>query len=106
MRTRLLLAAVCILSLPVWFSPSTGELPVNLATTVVFAGHVLGSDRYCACGPDDCVCDPNEPVKTDANRLVPGKSVHSSPVKTGELNLGSEVLLLALLLAVWLRARA
>lgn len=79
---------------------------MNFSATVVFAGHVLGSDRYCGCGTPECVCDPNEHANTDANRLVPSKSVHSSPVKTGEINLGSEVLLLALLLAVWLRARA
>ena len=57
MRTRLLLAAVCILILPFVFSPSTGNKLDNAApyATVAIAGHVIAGIYYCDCNnPETC----------------------------------------------------
>jgi hypothetical protein len=51
MRTRLLSAAVCILILPIWFSPASGDKSVSSApfATVAVAGHHMSGGVYCEC---------------------------------------------------------
>src|SRR6185295_14783360 len=68
-----------------------------------YAGHVIPDGAYCACGTFNCACDPGEKPLSSSKGLPPGKAGETSPVQTGDGNLGSEALLLALLLAVWLR---
>jgi hypothetical protein len=60
-KTRLLLAAVGILALPMWFSPSKGDslkLSAPFAT-VAYAGHTLAAN-WCECGAPGCICDLGE----------------------------------------------
>ena len=59
---RFLVVATCILVSPIYLSEVPGErgtTPMPYAVTAL-AGHVTGGTKYCACGPEDCVCDPGE----------------------------------------------
>jgi hypothetical protein len=102
-RTKLLLAAVCIFTLPLWASPSLGERPINSApyASVALAGHVLGSDAYCQCGRGNCICDPGE-VETNSMETV----ADSQQQQGTTTNFGSElgIVLLAVLFLLRLRA--
>jgi hypothetical protein len=50
-RKRLLVAAICILGLPLWFSPTQGDKLYNSApfATVALAGHQTTGGVYCEC---------------------------------------------------------
>ena len=113
MRTRLLLAAGCILILPLLFSASPADKLTNSTpfATVVLAGHIL-TGGWCECGTLGCICDPGEnPGGTSATPLTDNESsdqrlspirAHSSP----GFDFGSGALILALALFMWARLRA
>ena len=115
MRTRLILAAVCILALPLWFSASPGDLPINSApfATVVRAGHTTGGNAPCICGCPNCVCYPGEEGRQCINRATSvsdGESFQgASPIRVHSrsgFDFGTGALMLALALFVWARLRA
>jgi hypothetical protein len=113
---RLLLAAACILILPVMFSPSGGDKLTNSVPfgTVALAGHVVGSDAPCRCGCPGCVCYPSEQTQQCSQSARPvsdGVSVFqgASPIRAHSrsgFDYGSAALILALSLFVWTRLRA
>jgi len=117
MRTRLVLAAVCILALPLWFSASPSDRPITSVAfgTVAYAGHTTGGNAPCVCGCSyDCVCDPGEEHQNcikSAGAVSDEVSVHqgASPIRAHSrsgYDLGSGALMLALALFVWARLRA
>src|SRR6185503_14927658 len=69
MRANSFLAAVCILSLPLWSSPTLGRRPINSAafSTVAIAGHVTSSGLYCECDTPNCECESGEQSHSSAN---------------------------------------
>jgi hypothetical protein len=113
MRTRLLLAAVCILTLPIWFSPVTDNKLTNSTpfTTVAIAGHVPISNAYCDCGTPNCICDPGEsPMSTRRNNRATSDTTNRGVSSTGEtpatgFNFGAGAMLLALAVFAWTRFR-
>ena len=115
MRIRLLLVAVCILTLPFWASPSSGNKLTNSVpfAGIAIAGHVVGgSGHYCDCGCLDCICDPGE-SPTDCRRgLSAVEQANDSSDDVGpvneapDLDFGTGALLLALALFAWTRFRA
>ena len=89
-----------------WFSTTQGDKLANPAPfgMVAIAGHVIGSNAFCHCGPADCVCDPDE------IRKVPGDSQQGQTptadfgaTATNEVGLGFLALTMLLL---WLKLRA
>jgi hypothetical protein len=115
-RIRLLLAAACILILPLVFSPSRGDKLTNSApfATAALAGHVLGSDAPCVCGCPECACDPGEEHQNcikSARAVSDEVSVYqgASPIRVSSrsgFDFGTGALMLALALFVWARLRA
>ena len=101
MRKRLVIAAACILALPLVFSTSqSGQATHPTAFSMVaLAGHShIGG--WCECGTPACICDPGESGgnlnarPTDEQRdFVPGDS-------------GAGFLMLALAFFLWTRLRA
>src|SRR3989442_3587831 len=61
MRKRLVVAAFCILALPLLLSPSRNNEPIASAPfgTVAYAGYPIGG-QWCQCGCGECFCDPGE----------------------------------------------
>jgi len=108
-----LAAALCILALPVWFSPSTGEELTTSApfTTVAYAGHTLLGE-WCQCGGPGCICDAGE--LGGSSRPLPNKPEKSfdqsaSPIRSHSrsgFDFGTGALVLALALMMWSRLRA
>ena len=112
MRTRLILAAVCILTLPLWFSASPGDKSADSSSfaIVVYAGHTV-TGGWCECGAPGCLCDPGEiggqsarPVSDQTRRRL---DQSSSPIhaRSGS-DLGAGALMLAFALFLWTRFRA
>ncbi len=69
------------------------------------AGHTqMGG--YCDCGTSGCICDPGETPIGQSNNAVSDEA--TAPVDSSEptTDLGSEALMLMVVLLVWLRARA
>ncbi|HLG17140.1 MAG TPA: hypothetical protein VJH03_21985 [Blastocatellia bacterium] len=113
MRKRFVLAAVCIVVLPIGFSVSQGSAPAGSPpfAVVVFAGHTH-QGTFCECGTSGCACDPGEfPI---GNGVSPsegtGFSDHdATPVSadgTSDFDLGSGALMLALAFMLWIRRLA
>jgi hypothetical protein len=113
-RKRLVIAAVCILALPLLFSTSQSEKLTSPAafSTVALAGHtVIGG--WCDCGTPGCICDPGEqggnratPVSDQNGRSLDQGSTSASARRTSGFDLGSSALMLALAFFVWTRFRA
>lgn len=110
MRVRLLSAAVCILMLPIFLSPSRGDKQTNSEpfATVAMAGHVMPGLAYCECGSrSDCFCEPGEQNVMTAPHQV------TSDTNTATFNKesangtdpGAGVMLLALTVLFALRLR-
>ena len=96
MRTRFLVAAVCIFTLPLWAAPSLGNRPVEMApyATVAYAGHTLGGSYSCNCETAGCIEDyPGECGGYNTNQQTPS-----------DLGSGTLLILAALLLGLKLRA--
>lgn len=114
MKTRLLLAVVCILILPFAFSTSN-RCNLSDATpfsSVAFAGHTI-SGEWCPCGtPGGCICDPGEsPGGNSALRVNDNKSSDQDPSQVSANprsgpDFGTGALILALVLLLWARLRA
>ena len=115
MRTRLLLAAICILTLPILFSSFTDNKLTNSTpfATVAIAGHIVGTSVYCECeqGNSACICDPGETPKGAhrGNRAISDatdrdvSSIGEAP--TPDLDFGTGAMLLALVVFAWARYR-
>ena len=113
MLKRFLIAAVCILALPLLFSTSQNENLISpVCSSVAFAGHnVYGN--YCDCGAPGCICDPGEqpigqkagPV-SDRNQSRNQGATSGSAGRTLGFDLGSGALMLALAFFAWARFRA
>ena len=104
MRTRLFVALICMLTLPMFASTTRSTARQSFTATVAFAGHhAVGPDGdqvWCACGSsEDCICDPNERSKNGSRTNQGGPS--SNP--TSGSGLGEITLLGALLFALLLR---
>ena len=113
MKTKLLLAVVCILTLPIAFSPSGGDKLESSTpyAPVAYAGHTL-TGFWCDCGGRDCVCDPGElPGGNRATSVSHNESSDKGPsairanARSGP-DFGSGALILALALLFWARLRA
>ena len=94
--TRLILAALCILTLPLWFSSSPGDKQTSLApvATVALAGHTIIGD-WCDGGTPGCISGPSE---------NPGGSRASAPPDQ-QVDPGAGMLVLALAFFLWTRLR-
>lgn len=106
MRTRLLLAAVCMLTLPFWFSASQAEKLTSSApfATVAYAGHTTAGD-WCECGTPGCIPDQGEICDNGARASDDQKD----SILTGSapsVNPGAGLLMLALAFFLWTRMRA
>src|SRR5215210_2191100 len=94
MRKRLVLAAVCILSLPIWFAPIQGDQKlINSApyASVVYAGHTLGGS-YCQCGCQECICEPDEQAGLCIQSVQQVATSDSSQGKSSPINVDSTTL--------------
>lgn len=102
MKVKLLLAAVCIFSLPSWSSPDVGDRSGNPVPylTVAYAGHTVGGNRYCQCGTEKCECDPGEKVisQTAVTNEQPDRSVNSNNASSLASEAGLGLFALTLLL--------
>ena len=81
MKKRLILAAICIFTLPFWSSYSLNPRTINTApaNNVVFAGHNYGGGGWCECGSAECICDPGErPQALQRPVAAPAKTTTSS----------------------------
>ena len=112
MLKRLLIVALCILSLPVLASLSTNSKSISSApfASIAYAGHSQAGGAWCACGCDQCVCDPNEVPIQCGNRATTGggssdqdPKLHKAPDSSLDLSTGAFLLALAFL--AWMRFR-
>jgi hypothetical protein len=112
-KTRLLLAVVCMLAIPMWFSNSRSDKLTTQTpfSTVALAGHTLYGG-WCECVSPGCLCAPGEeetghsarPASDQTRRPV---DQGRSPLRAGSgFDYGTGVLMLALGLFVWSRLRA
>ena len=106
MRKRLVIAAACILALPLLFSPSQSLTSPTAFSTVALAGHTnIGG--WCDCGAPGCICDPGElglrskPAPAKASSDGKGVNQGSAP----DVDVASGLLTLALGLLFLLRMR-
>ena len=107
MRTRLLLAAVCMLTLPFCFSASQADKLTSSApfATVAYAGHTTAGD-WCECGTPGCIPDQGEICNNGARASDDQKdSILGSPAGSA-MNPGAGLLMLALAFFLWTRLRA
>jgi len=115
MLKRILLSAVCILVLPVFFSLQTTKSTTVASpfNGVAVAGHGVASGAYCTCGCPSCICDAGEVISEcsggNSMRAVsdddPG-TPSDSTASTSDLDLGSGALILAIGLMLFARFRA
>ena len=112
MRKRLVIAAACILALPLLFSPSQSLTSPTAFSTVALAGHTnIGG--WCDCGAPGCICDPGENHGGNIARPVTDNNESSdqglSPIRAHSRSVfdyGTGTLILALALFLWARLRA
>lgn len=111
MRTKLILATVCILTLPLWFSDSRSGEPAATTpvATIAYAGHTT-TGNWCECGTQGCLCDPGEEQigngASQWNDQNKKPTEGLSPISTREgFDFGTGVLMLGLVLLVWTRLR-
>src|SRR6185369_2704507 len=114
-RKRIVFAAVCILALPLLFSPfpNDGLTSPSASSVVAVAGH-NNMGNFCDCGTPGCICDPGEqpigqrvPLVSDRNGQSRNQGAPSgSAGRTPGFDLGSSALMLALAFFLWARFRA
>lgn len=101
MRRNLLVAAVCILTLPMWFSHGHSENQTNATpyAVVAIAGHApVGFE----CRDENCsICNGPDGVVWS-----PGDDDESAQTDDSGLDFDSGALLLALAFIMWTRLRA
>ena len=114
MLKRLLIVALCILSLPLLASFSSNGKSITPApfAPIAIAGHSNAGGAWCNCGCPECTCEPGEtPISCGGNRATAdggGSSDRDSgPRKApgSELDLSTAAFLLALALLAWTRFR-
>ena len=110
MKTRVLLAVVCILAIPVFLASSTEPLTSSPMPLVALAGHtVVGA--WCECGSRSCICDPGEnptgqnttPSPNQEKASLGRTLVDTNPADGGEF---ASALVLVFALYLWSRYRA
>jgi hypothetical protein len=104
-RRNLLVAAVCILTFPMWFSPDRVENSTNATpfAVVALAGHTPVG-LQCDCGTTGCICEPGEVPRNVTGSQ--GDDELSDQDDDSGLDFGSGALLLALAFMLWIRLRA
>jgi len=112
-KTRLVFAVICMLTLPLWFSASQRdeENQARPFATVAYAGHTI-TGEWCGCGGPGCICDPGE--LGGSSRPLPNKPEKAfdqtaSPIRSHShsgFDFGTGALVLALALIMWSRLRA
>ncbi len=111
MKVRLLLAAICIFTFPMWFSLAPNKATMNPTpfAMVALAGHIGPNGAWCQCGSfAECICDIgetraiNNPVSKESSRN--GNALSGAEVSTG-LDPGASVLFITLVLLLVLRMR-
>lgn len=112
MRTKLTLAILCILTVPLWFSDSPpGEPGATIpVAAIAYAGHTT-TGNWCECGTPGCICDPGEEQigygatqTNDQNKKTVDQ--RRSMIRTRDgFDFGTGVLMLALVLLMWTRLR-
>ena len=108
MKIRLAMTAVCLLALPLFFSPSkSNKVTVSAPfVTIALAGHTLVGS-WCQCGTADCICDPDEQSARPAPDPAPIRhSGRAKAVHAENIDLGTGAFLIALALFVLSRFRA
>ena len=116
MSKRIVVAAACILALPLLFSPSQNQKLTNPTafSTVALAGHT-NVGGWCECGAEGCLCDPGEipvgglsasPVSDRNGRSLNQGASPASADRSQGFDFGSSALMLALAFLVWARLRA
>lgn len=88
-KTRLILAALCLFLLPVSFA--TSRQSSSQFSAYACSGYNIATGRCCECEEADCVCGDTRPI--------------SQPPKK-DYSLGSEGLIILAALMLWLRLRA
>ncbi|HST21434.1 MAG TPA: hypothetical protein VLR90_09975 [Blastocatellia bacterium] len=107
MKVRLLLAAICIFTLPMWFSLDSNKATMNSApvATVALAGHIRPTGAFCKCGSfADCVCDEGETSVQNSPPSNKFSTTGNAEVPTG-LDPSTSMMLIALALLLGLRMR-
>lgn len=110
MKTKLFLAAVCVLTLPMWFSFSdgTGSASSTPFATVAIAGHTIYGD-WCECDGPGCVCDPGEragraqPMSNASVQSDQPPQAGSQDARVSELDCGAGGLLIVVAMFMWFR---
>ena len=114
MRKRFVVAAVCILALPLVYSSSQKAQLTNPSpyATLALAGRT-SVGAWCDCGSPGCICDPGEEPSGQSATPAPDQHdaslKHAAPSGTGGLtdfDFGSGALMLALACLLWTRLRA
>ena len=106
MRKRLVIAAVCILALPLLYSVSQTDKTTSPYATVALAGHTT-MGNWCDCGTPGCICAPGElglsskPAPPKASSDGKGVNQRSAP----DVDVASGLLTLALAFLVLVRMR-
>ena len=107
MKKRLLLAAVCILTLPIWFSPYDGDKTMGSTpfATVAIAGHVPQSGVYCKGTPPYCGHSAADNIIIN-NDEGDGVFYHSDSLAGASRSFVSATLVIGIALMMWTRSRA
>ena len=109
MRTKLLLATVCIFAIPFSSSIATGDKHANSApyATVAFAGHVIGSFAYCECDTPQCECEPWETKYNNQTNSVhlSASGASAGAESAGDFDPGVSMMLITFVLLLGLRMR-
>ena len=96
MRTRLLLAALCIFLLPMFFTPSS-EGGSSQFSVYACSGYNIATGLCCECEEEGCMCG-------DSFRIDP--SDNQTTASNAPINSGSEILFaIAAAMLIW-RLRA
>jgi hypothetical protein len=112
-RKRLVVAAVCILALPLLYPSQSEATNPSPYAIVALAGRTLAGG-WCDCGTPGCICDPGEqpiglsarPVSERNGRSLNQDTTSGSADRRFGFDLGSGALMLALAFFVWTRFRA
>ncbi len=108
MRTRLLLAAVCMLTLPLWLSTQEGKFTNSAPfATGAYAGHTVGGE-WCDCGTPGCIPDRGEICGNNNARATDDQkeSILTGSAAGSAVDPGAGLLMLALAFFLWTRLRA
>ena len=106
MKKRLLLAAVCILTLPIWFSPDEGDKSMGSApfAAVALAGHIPMGGVYCEGNPP--FCGHTEDGLKRISYADDDSFYHDDSLAGSSRSVASATLVIVIALMMWTRSRA